>query len=147
MKREIHILKQDGKIITEGWIDRLNNVLSLLRNGQHTISISKRKEKRSLDQNSLFWVWMKAISDETGQDQQDVHDYCCSLFLKRQIKINNQIKTVVGGTSKLSKEAFTEFLQKIQADASSELGIRLPVPEDKQFEEFYSLYKESLEYL
>lgn len=147
MKREIHILKREGKIETIGWIDKLNNVLSLIRNGQYTISVSRRKEKRSIPQNSLFWLWMKEISDETAQNIQDVHDYYCTMFLRRQIKIGDRIETVVGGTSKLNKDDFTEFLQKIQADAASELGMTLPIPEDLRFEEFYRDYQESLNYI
>lgn len=41
----------------------------------------------------------------------------------------------------LSTVEMSEFMTKIQADASSELGIILPIPDDRYFEEFYEQYK------
>ena len=37
-------------------------------------------------------------------------------------------------------EEMTEFLNKIQADAATELGITLPLPEDRFFEQFYQQF-------
>ena len=44
-------------------------------------------------------------------------------------------------TSKLNTAQFTAYLEKVQVLASSELGIVLPVPEDRIFEEFYEQYE------
>ena len=116
-------------------------VFALLRNGQYSVTITRAKEPRSLDQNSLMWLWFTCIEAETGTPRQDVHDYYCVRFLRRSITWNGFNRTVVEGTSKLSKERMTWFLDQIQADAQTEFGIRLPLPEDKYFEEFYQTYK------
>jgi len=116
------------------------SVFSLLRNGQYTVTITRAKEPRSLDQNSLMWLWFTCIEQETGTPRQDVHDYYCVRFLRRNINWNGFDRTVVEGTSKLTKERMTWFLDQIQADAKTEFGINLPLPEDQFFEEFYNTY-------
>lgn len=117
------------------------SVFALLRNGVYTLSITRAREPRSLDQNDLMWLWFTCIEQETGTTRQDVHDYYCVRFLRRSIVWNGMDRTVVEGTSKLSKERMTWFLNQVQADALTEFGIKLPLPEDKYFEEFYQTYK------
>ncbi len=43
-------------------------------------------------------------------------------------------------SSRLNTKQMTDFMMKIQADAASELGITLPVPDDRYFEDFYQQY-------
>lgn len=117
------------------------SVISLLSNGEYTVTIDKKKKARSFDQNSLMWLWFTCIEDETGTPKQDVHDYYCRAYLMRQVSINGRTEYVFGGTSKLSKEKMTIFLDKVRADAELEWGIHLPLPEDKYFEQFYQTYK------
>ena len=116
-------------------------IFQTLRNGEYTITIARKKEHRSIDQNALMWLWFTCIEAETGTPRQDVHDYYCVRFLRRNISWNGMDRTVVEGTSKLTKERMTWFLDQIQADAKTEFGINLPQPEDLYFEEFYQTYK------
>ena len=118
------------------------SVFSLLRNGRYTVTISRERKPRSLDQNSLMWLWFTCIASETGTPVQDVHDYYCAKFLRKQISWNGTIRTVVEGTSKQTKDRMTEFLNEVQADAATEFGITLPDPEDRYFEQFYQTYKQ-----
>jgi len=117
------------------------SVIQTLMNGQYTMTISRRREPRSVDQNALMWMWFACIEAETGTPRQDVHDYYCRLFLTRQIDWNGRGEIVVEGTSKLSKERMKWFLDSVQADAQAEFGIRLPLPEDKYYNEFCETYK------
>jgi len=116
-------------------------VLSLLRNGTYTVTITRAREPRSIDQNSLMWLWFTCIEQETGTMRQDVHDYYCKRFLTKDIEWNGSTEIVVRGTSRLSKEEMKWFLDNVQADALTEFGITLPLPEDRYFEEFYQTYK------
>ena len=116
-------------------------VFSLLRNGLYTVTIAKAKEPRSLDQNALMWLWFTCMESEIGTPRQDFHDYYCMRFLRKTITLNGMDRNVVEGTSKLSKERMTWFLNQVQADALTEFGINLPLPEDRYFEEFYQTYK------
>lgn len=117
------------------------SVFATLRNGRYTVTFTKEKDPRSIDQNNLMWMWFTCIHNETEQPIQDIHDYYCAKFLRKQIVWNDTPRTIVEGTSRLSKDRMTDFLNQVQADALSELGIRLPLPEDRFFNEFYDTYK------
>lgn len=117
------------------------SLFSTLRNGRYTVSVTRAKEPRSIDQNSLMWLWFTCIEQETGTPRQDVHDYYCMRFLRRSITWNGFERNVVEGTSRLTKDRMTWFLDQVQADALTEFGIKLPLPEDKYYQEFCETYK------
>ena len=132
-------LTKDGEAVT---YDRdPSAILSSLRNGRYIVTIARERQRRTLDQNALMWLWFDCIATETGTPRQDVHDYYCAKYLRRQIQWNGTGRTVVEGTRNLDKERFTQFLDEVQADAATEFGIRLPIPEARYFEEFYQTYK------
>ena len=49
---------------------------------------------------------------------------------------------IAGSTSKLNTVQMTDFLNKVQADAAAELGITLPLPADRDYNEFINEYKD-----
>ena len=116
-------------------------VIKTLRNGDYVITIARKKEPRSVEQNALMWLWFTCIESETGTPRQDVHDYYCRKFLRKNINWNGRNEVVVEGTSKQTKERMTVFLNQVQADASTEFGITLPNPDDRYFEDFYKKYR------
>lgn len=136
------INKQDGKwrfaSIT------LDTIMSLLPNGDYILTVKKRSEKRSLNQNSLMWLWFACIEDSTGTDKQTIHDIYCTKFLCRLVPHNGDYIKAVKGTSKLTKDEMQKFMNEVQADAATELGITLPTPDDLIFEEFYNTYKSAI---
>lgn len=141
MSKTITVIKQRGEIINKDrLLVKLDNLLNVLANGDHILTIKKVVKQRSFPQNRLMWLWFTCIEKETGTDKNDVHDYYCSLFLQRRTSINNIDRVVSGGTSKLSTIQFKNFLDKIQADAASEFGIRLPNPDDQSWEAFKEEY-------
>ena len=145
--KSIFITKSNGEIKNiESIQGKIKLALDTAKNGTYNLILKRTYEKRSLDQNSLLWLWMSCIERETGQNKDDIKDYYCTVFLSRTAIINGKEVTVTGGTSKLNTVQFAEFLNKVQADAAAELGITLPNPEDKHFEDFYNEYKQSLNY-
>ena len=142
MSREYTITKRQGKVLDADAVHRwLDAALSTMPNGVRTLSLRRPRERRSLSQNSLMWMWMACIADETGQDRQTVHDYYCTRFLVRNTEFNGRPVRVVIGTSGLDRETMTWFLNQVQADAASELGIRLPSPEDEAWTAFDEYYR------
>lgn len=123
------------------WVERHINWLG---NGLYELKIAKKVKRRSLPQNKLMWMWFACISQETGQSSQDIHDYYAMKYLPRHITDLETGATVrvPGHTSTLTTEAFTEFLNQVQADAATELNITLPTPDDLAWEEFEAQYKE-----
>ena len=135
---EVTLTKANGKVEMEKSFDYL---CSTLRNGTYTLSIKRKTEPRSVSQNALMWMWFNCMEEATGQSKDDWHDYYCSKFLKREAELNGQVFWIVGGTSKLNNIQFKKFLEKVQADAATEFGIILPLPEDQFFADFVDEYR------
>ena len=119
----------------------IDYILTTLRDGEYTMTIERKKNKRTLSQNALMWMWFTCISRETGQPVQDIHDiYCARLLSRTAVTPRGEIVRVYGQTSKLSTAEMTEFMNAVQADAA-EMGIILPLPEDAYYQDFVEEYK------
>jgi hypothetical protein len=82
------------------------------------------KKFRSSDQNALYWMWLKCIEDETGQNKDITHEFCKGQFLDKCIFELRNIKIPVNKTTTtLDTKQFTDYLEKIKVFAASELGI------------------------
>lgn len=135
---EAVLIKKDGVVTMDKSFDYL---CSTLKNGTYMLSITRKVEPRTLSQNSLMWLWFTCIEKETGTDKLDVHDYYCKKFLRRRIYLNGFEDVVVSSTSKLNTLQMKEFLDKVQADAATEMGINLPLPEDRYYNDFIDEYR------
>ena len=122
------------------WLDRS---VRHLRNGSYTVQIVGKRRCRTVAQNRLMWLWFACLEEETGQTANDIHDYYCDKFLRHEVSNpdTGEIMCVAGHTSCLSVERFTRFLNEVQADAATELGITLPTPDEDGWEEFEDEYK------
>lgn len=137
MAKQIILQKKDGRLAFD-----LNPayVFDTLANGTYTITIKRANEKRSIAQNDLMWMWLSCIERETGTPKDDIYMYYCKKFLMKTIQVGEKMERIYNTSSKLNTLQMTDFLNKIQADAAQELGIRLPLPEDRFFECFYAQY-------
>ena len=129
--------KKDGRLTFD---QELPYVFSTLANGTYTLTIKRASEKRSISQNDLMWMWFQCISNETGTPKDEIYMYYCKKFLMRTMSIGERMERIYMTSSKLNSEQMTAFLNQIQADAASELGITLPTPQDRYFEQFYQQY-------
>lgn len=122
------------------WVERHVNWLG---NGLYELKIARKQKKRSVPQNRLMWLWFACLEQEFGQQAMDWHDYYCLLFLPRDIinPSSGEMMRVGGHTSNLTVEAFSDFLDKVQADAATEFGVTLPSPDDESWGEFENRYK------
>lgn len=137
MAKTVLMTKNDGRLTFDV---ELPYVFSLLANGKYTITIKRANEKRSIPQNDLMWMWLTCIERETGTPKEDVYMYYCKKFLMKTIQIGDRLEHIYNTSSKLNQEQMSEFLTKIQIDALTELGITLPKPEDRFFEQFYAQF-------
>ena len=137
MARTVILTKKDGRVTLN---QELPYIFSTLSNGTYTITIKKASEKRSISQNDLMWMWLQCISNETGTDKNDIYMYYCKKFLMKTVTIGERTERIYTTSSKLNTLEMTDFLNRIQADAQQELGIMLPLPEDRFFECFYQQY-------
>lgn len=145
MKKRYTIYKRNGSVLDKDaahlWLD---TQLNLAANGEHELVFRKPKRGRTRDQNALLWMWFTCIADETGSSKDDVHDHYCLKFLRKRISFNGRDEETVRGTSGLTVEEMRQFLDMVQADAASELGIILPDPEDLKFQAFEDYYKDRI---
>ncbi len=131
--------KPEDKTAIVGYIENLPD------GKRYDIDITLKREKRSLNQNALYWLWLTCIADETGNDKDILHDEFGKMFLpKRSGNFFGEVIEKAVSTTTLNKAQFTEYLDKIQVFVSSELGIKLPNPEDLALESFYEYYKNRL---
>ena len=137
MAKTVIMTKNEGRLTFDV---ELPYVFSLLANGKYTITIKRANEKRSIPQNDLMWMWLTCIERETGTPKEDVYMYYCKKFLMKTIQIGDKLEHIYNTSSKLNQEQMSEFLTKIQIDALTELGITLPKPEDRFFEQFYAQF-------
>lgn len=108
------------------WLDYLEN-----NDGKKVVlEITDDKPKRSLDQNALYWVFLKEIEDYTGEISSDLHE-----FFKRKLlppipkKILGVEFKVPASTKELTKVEFGEYLDKVSALS----GVAIPEPLIKEF--------------
>ena len=137
MAKQILVTKKDGRLT---FSEEPAAIFEFLSNGEYVMTIKRMSKKRSIPQNDLMWMWFECISRETGTGKDDVYMYYCKKFLCKVITIGEKQEKIYNTSSKLNTEQMTDFLNKIQADAAQELGIRLPQPEDRFFEAFYQQY-------
>jgi hypothetical protein len=133
------------KLITE--LDREMVIAQIKRldlGKTYTVDITEKKVRRTISQNSLYWLWLTCISVETGQDREDLHYYFKHKFLTpEKVLIFGEYQDRFSTTS-LNTVQFKYLLDHIQAFASVELSITLPDPDDKKFEDFYKYYIDKL---
>lgn len=106
-----------------------------------TISIRRQKSRRSIDQNRLYWMWLRCLSDETGHTENELHDYFKQAFIGGHYRRIFGVRvTSPATTTTLNTAEFTQYLDKVNAFAAQELGVTLPQPNSGNWWEFYARY-------
>lgn len=105
--------------------------------------IKAKKEGRTIDQNSLFHMWVSVIADEIGELNKDG----LKTFLKRTIlglktiEVNGQELTCDYETHSMNTTEMGKFMDKLKIWAQTELGCYLPYYKDAGYEEMFQQYK------
>jgi len=102
-------------------------------------SLTKRRKRRTLSQNRLLWLWLTCleVDGETGYTKEELYQYFLNVFPTRRFVMDKEI--IITSSVMDTKEKAT-FLDAIQRFAGTELGVVLPDPEDKRFEEIENQY-------
>ena len=110
----------------------------------YTVEIKVKRKQRSMDQNRLYWMWLKCIMNETGEHKDRLHEFFKQHFLgvdERWVFDRWQV-AVPRSTTELDTKQMTDYLDRVQQFAATELGIVLPNPEDLQWAEFEAQYSQ-----
>mgnify|MGYP001609592331 CR=1 FL=1 len=94
------------------------------------VTIEKYVEKRSLNQNALYWKWVGRIAQETGNDPDAIHDTLKNKFLPPKEFSFMGEKVLYRSSAKLDTREMSTYMDRVHALATQELGIMLPLPED-----------------
>ena len=109
------------------------------------VTVVITKEKRTLDQNRLYWLWLTCIAQNTGNDKDSLHEYFVWKYLQPElIQVFDKMIYKRLSTTSLDTKKFIEYLNKIQVFANTELAIELPNPADLRFAEFKDYYEKYL---
>lgn len=135
---EANLSKRNGEVKMD---KDFNLMCSLLRNGEYVVKIVRKTQPRTVSQNSLMWMWYKCMEESTGQRKEDFHDYYKAKFLSRDVAIGGRWYRVPGSTTDLNTMQMMSYLEKVKADAATEFGIMLPLPEDREYQTFISEYR------
>ena len=104
--------------------------------------IKQIRRRRTIDQNSLYWLWLKCLQDETGEDKERLHEYFKARYLGvSTVEVFGVDVQMSASTTKLDTKEMTHYLDRIQQFALVDLGIALPNPSDLYWEQFYQKYK------
>ena len=96
----------------------------------------KRKTKRrTLNQNALYWKRISeivsAVHDFTGQDADEIHDFFKAKYLPpRFVEIGGEVQQRPPTTTTLDTQEMSDYMEKIYAFVTQELGIFLTLPEE-----------------
>lgn len=110
----------------------------------YTVEIKVKRKQRSTDQNRLYWMWLKCIMNETGEHKDRLHEFFKLHFLGQdEHYVFDRWQVVVPrSTTELDTKQMSDYLERVQQFAATELGIVLPNPEDLQWAEFEAHYSQ-----
>lgn len=114
--------------------------------GYLEVIIRPWKAKRSLDQNSLYWMWVgilaKHFSKKIPVSKEGMHDILRHKHLGYEDKHigNTLIPGQLKSTTDLTVPEMSEYMTKVEAWAA-EHGCLLPRPEDQ--DHVYNMYREA----
>ncbi len=96
-----------------------------------TVEIKRKTKQRSLNQNSLLHKWIGIIAEDTGDSQASMKADLKAVFAIILENKVTQVKFRPMDTSEMTTVQMTEFMDRIYGWATSEMGIILPIPEDR----------------
>lgn len=99
------------------------------------IVVKPYRKTRSDNQNRYYWgVVIKLLCDELGYSDEEMHEVLKQRFLMREkVQVAGVEYAIYGNTSSLSTTDFEDFLSKVRAWASIDLGVFIPEPNEAEF--------------
>lgn len=108
--------------------DQFDTYLLSLEGKQVEVTVEKMKRKRTVDQNSYYWLILTTIGKELGYTSHDVHELMKSMFLKRPLWVRGKFVSTTRSTTSLDTIEMTEYIERIRQWAAEELNINIPDP-------------------
>lgn len=116
---------RNGKLILKDRI-RFDNEIEAFENKEIVIRIREKRDARSLEQNSLWWVWCTILAFELGYTKDEMSTILKYKFLQRTNVIDGKEIITLKSTATLSKDEFNLLLNDVYYWANDTLNIILP---------------------
>lgn len=109
-------------------------------NKSYRVSVVEWRERRSLSQNSLYWVWLDEINKQNPLKVDGAEMSGAELWHEVFKKYYCQVKTITNGSTSLEVKStklldvgeMTFYLNKIESWCMDR-GIRLSIPETSEY--------------
>lgn len=95
------------------------------KDGEYTLTLKRKRNRRSLNQNNLYWEWISIIGNELGYEKEEIHCTLKAMFLvDRSKKI-----PIIRSSANLNSFEFSQYMEQIDRWCA-EQGILLPLPSE-----------------
>lgn len=93
-------------------------------------TVDERRPPKTLAQLGYLWGHVyKVISDETGQTEEEIHDFCKEKFLPRMWTVENGREVELPKSiSRCNTKEMNNFIERVRAYFASEYGITTDDP-------------------
>lgn len=99
-----------------------------------TVHIEAHRFNRSKNQNDYYHKCIvRELSDHTGYTELEMHDFLRQKFLRKIMVVGNESENVPRSTRSLSTKEFEDYCRDIRQWASSELGVFLAQPNERNY--------------
>ena len=115
-----------GKIVFDDRAKFLNDVAKFDDDIKIVIEVREAKDIRTNAQNRLWWKWIEVISDETGNEKQEIHSILKYKFLLKEEMIDGELHQGLKSTTTLTKAEFGKLTQDVFYWANDTFNINLP---------------------
>lgn len=111
----------------------------LLESGEcYRLTLKPWKDKRSLSQNSLMWMWNTDISIQVNAisteklSKEEIHEFLKGMFCpEKEIEILGESK-IVRSTKLLNSEEMTFYLRRIEVWCLNK-GLKIRIPSNSEY--------------
>jgi hypothetical protein len=102
--------KTEGKFTFD---KEFKNYVGKIPNGLYCIEFDEIK--RTTQQNRYYWLYLRIISQETGDNEQDLHEYFKRKLLPpRFVSVLGKEIKLPASTTRLNKKDFGDYIDRIQ---------------------------------
>jgi len=95
-----------------------------------TVELKRKTKGRSLSQNALYHKWLGIVAQDTGNDHDDLHEFCKDKWCPVKVVEMFGEQKEVRSTKKLTTAEMTEYMDRVYAFFVGDFGILLPIPEE-----------------
>lgn len=92
--------------------------------------VPSKKKKRSNPQNRLYFANIRILAHHFGYQDEEMHEILAGKFLGyKEIEFRGELRVIRISTASLTKEQFTEYLNKVLALGMNE-GLKMILPDE-----------------